>query len=237
MIPSNVAKRPISGTPPRAGNQAATNCTPPRGADQANTLTPRISAALEKALPGVDANKLIQTLDRLFGNRGNYTLVGSASMHIHALESALESKLTLPLSNDIDVVVNDRAIDKLNIASPELLGDLELRRDPDLRHVLYMPRSNHDDLKIDVVSGRTSGFQRYVSNPHEIDSVQVGRLEDSLKDYQHRMNDPDFVQECGGKAEAEKKTKPWLDYFNQSTTQVQQSAAADSQLKRRRLSF
>jgi hypothetical protein len=244
MIPSNRATRSFPSTPPNTppstpphAGVATPSGTPPRGGGPAAALTPRVSAALENVLPGLDANKLFKSLDNLFGNRGNYTVVGSASMHLHALETSSDAKLPLPLPNDIDLVVTDRGIDRLNLANPQKLSDLGFRRDADLAHVLYVKRVGQDDLKIDVVAGKTSGFKKYVANPHDIDNVQVGRLEDSLNDYRARMKDPEFIHQCGGEAAAEKKIQPWLNYFNQSAAQSQDSASAGPDIKKRRLAF
>ena len=233
MIPSNSTKPTFFGTPPRGGNQATTSTptgTPPAGGGSLGTaeLHPRISAALEKVIPGLDANRLFQSLDSLFGNRGEYTLVGSASMHIHALECRSEPDVTLPMPNDIDVVVTDRGIGKLDLANQERLNALNLRRDADLPHVLYVTRPGHDDLKIDVVKDRTPGFAKYTSNPQDIEDIQVGRLDHCLKDYRQRLEDPEFIQECGSKKQAEIKIKPWLDYFEKQPLEGQSNTAANS---------
>jgi hypothetical protein len=221
MIPSPSANRTPPSTPSRENNSAS-------------VIPPRIQAALEKALPGVDSNKLIQSLDKLFGSRGNYTVVGSTSMHLHALEFPNATR-SLPLPNDIDVVVNERAINKLNLATPDTLSNLGLRRNPDNAHVLHMAQSNQTELKIDVVASKTPGFMKYQSNPHEIDGVQVGRLSDCLIDYQQRTKEPEFIQQCGGKAEADQKTQPWLNYFDQFTASAKTNSPDVNTASRKRL--
>jgi len=178
------------------------------------TLAIQIASALESALPGVNANKLVHALDTLLGGRGNYTLVGSAAMHLHALEHP-NATCKLPLPHDLDVVVNDTAIRRVELANPETLGKLNLKRDANFAHVLHMTRENAPDLKIDIVSSSTPGFLKYQFNPHSIHGVQVGMLADCLADYKARRTDQEFIEQCGGKTQANAKVQPWLDYFDQ----------------------
>jgi len=176
-------------------------------------LNPRITTALENALPGIDANKLIHALDTLLGGRGNYTLVGSASMHLHALEHP-NATCALPRPHDLDVVVNDTAIRRVELANTETLGRLNLKRDANFAHVLHMPRDNAPDLKIDIVHSSTPGFLKYQFNPHSIHGLQTGMLTDCLADYKARRTDQEFVEQCGGQTPANAKVQPWLDYFD-----------------------
>jgi hypothetical protein len=202
------------------------------------SLSPWVRVALEKILPGLEANRLFQSLDSLFGSRENYTLVGSVSMHMHALEAASNSHSALPAPNDIDVVVNSRGIDKLQLANEKTLQALGLRRDKDLSHVLYVTRLGHGDLKIDVVKSATPGFAKYMAHRHAIDEVPVASLDDCLKDYRQRLNDREFIQACGSPEAAKNKIKPWLDYFAHLTAQGPSNRPpSSSSLKRRRLSF
>lgn len=178
------------------------------------SLSPRVAATLESALPGINANKLIHTLDNLLGGRGNYTLVGSAAMHLHALEHP-NATCKLPLPHDLDVVVNDTAIRRVELANPETLGKLNLKRDANFAHVLHMTRENAPNLKIDIVRSSTPGFLKYQFNPHSIHNIQVGMLADCLADYKARRTDQEFVEQCGGQTQANAKVQPWLDYFDQ----------------------
>ena len=146
------------------------------------TLPIQIASALESALPGVNASKLVHALDTLLGGRGNYTLVGSAAMHLHALEHP-NATCKLPLPHDLDVVVNDTAIRRVELANPETLGKLNLKRDANFAHVLHMTRENAPNLKIDIVRSSTPGFLKYQFNPHSIHNIQVGMLADCLADY------------------------------------------------------
>ncbi|MFN4044803.1 hypothetical protein [Limnobacter sp.] len=178
------------------------------------TLPIQIASALESALPGVNASKLVHALDTLLGGRGNYTLVGSAAMHLHALEHP-NATCKLPLPNDLDVVVNDTAIRRVELANPETLGKLNLKRDANFAHVLHMTRENAPNLKIDIVRSSTPGFLKYQFNPHSIHNIQVGMLADCLADYKARRTDQEFVEQCGGQTQANAKVQPWLDYFDQ----------------------
>lgn len=178
------------------------------------TLAIQIASALESALPGVNASKLVHALDTLLGGRGNYTLVGSAAMHLHALEHP-NATCKLPLPNDLDVVVNDTAIRRVELANPETLDKLNLKRDANFAHVLHMTRENAPNLKIDIVRSSTPGFLKYQFNPHSIHNIQVGMLADCLADYKARRTDQEFVEQCGGQTQANAKVQPWLDYFDQ----------------------
>ncbi|WP_341709753.1 hypothetical protein [Limnobacter sp.] len=178
------------------------------------TLAIQIASALESALPGVNASKLVHALDTLLGGRGNYTLVGSAAMHLHALEHP-NATCKLPLPNDLDVVVNDTAIRRVELANPETLDKLNLKRDANFAHVLNMTRENAPNLKIDIVRSSTPGFLKYQFNPHSIHNIQVGMLADCLADYKARRTDQEFVEQCGGQTQANAKVQPWLDYFDQ----------------------
>lgn len=177
-------------------------------------LNLRVATALERALPGVDANTLIHTLDTLTGGRHSYTLVGSASMHLHALEHP-NATCSLPIPNDLDVVVNDSALRRVELASPETLGQLNLRRDRQFKHLLYLQRPNQPDLKIDVVPASTPGFMKFQANALSIHGVRIGRLADSLADYRTRLKDEEYIDQCGGQAQAHAKMQPWLKYFDQ----------------------
>lgn len=170
---------------------------------QTSAVNPYIAATLERALPGINAGKLFQALDTLLGGRDNYTLVGSACMHLHALEYP-NGTCQLPQPNDLDVVLNDTAIRRLDMATPEKLNTLNLKRDADFRHVLHMPRENQADLKIDMVHAQTPGFFKYQHNPHSIHGVQVGMLADCMKDYKSRQ-----TEHC------DTKNMAWSDYFDQ----------------------
>nr|WP_294889494.1 hypothetical protein [uncultured Limnobacter sp.] len=183
------------------------------------TLPIQIASALESALPGVNANNVIHALDTLLGSRSYYTLVGSAAMHLHALEHP-NATCKLPLPHDLDVVVNDTAIRRVELASPETLDKLNLKRDANFAHVLHMKRENAPDLKIDIVHSHTPGFSKYHRNPHSIHGVQVGRLADNLADYKARLRDPEFIEQCGGQNEANAKIQSWLNYFDQFDTQT-----------------
>lgn len=178
------------------------------------TLPIQIASALESALPGVNANNVIHALDTLLGSRSYYTLVGSAAMHLHALEHP-NATCKLPLPHDLDVVVNDTAIRRVELASPETLDKLNLKRDANFAHVLHMKRENAPDLKIDIVCSSTPGFLKYQFNPHSIHNIQVGMLADCLADYKARRTDQEFVEQCGGQTQANAKVQPWLDYFDQ----------------------
>ena len=41
--------------------------------------------AMGKAHPGVNPEKLLVTCDQLFGERRNYTIIGSTSLHLQSL--------------------------------------------------------------------------------------------------------------------------------------------------------
>lgn len=183
------------------------------------SLTPHVVSALESALPGIDADKLICTLDTLLGGRCNYTLVGSACMHLHALEYP-NATCALPMPHDLDVVVNDTALRLVELANTEKLDELNLTRDAKLAHVLHMPRGNETDLKIDIVHSCTPGFLKYQVNPHCIHGLQAGMLAHCLADYKARRNDQEFVEQCGGQTEANAKVQPWLDYFDQFSNEA-----------------
>jgi hypothetical protein len=188
--------------------------SPPDRTQTSQALPIQIASALESALPGVNASKLVHALDTLLGGRGNYTLVGSAAMHLHALEHP-NATCKLPLPHDLDVVVNDTAIRRVELASPETLGKLNLKRDANFAHVLHMTRENAPNLKIDIVCSSTPGFLKYQFNPHSIHDVQVGMLADCLADYKARRTDQEFVEQYGGQTRANAKVQPWLDYFDQ----------------------
>lgn len=192
-------------------NNTSNNNSPDR--TQHFSLIPRVASTLESALPGIDANKLIHALDTLLGGRGNYTLVGSASMHLHALEHP-NATCALPMPHDLDVVVNDTAIRRVELANTETLGRLNLKRDANFAHVLHMPRDNAPDLKIDIVHSSTPGFLKYQFNPHSIHGLQTGMLADCLADYKARRTDQEFVEQCGGQTQANAQVQPWLDYFD-----------------------
>ncbi len=198
-----------------------TSCSLCHSPDRSQNLpvSTRVTATLENALPGVNANNVIHALDTLLGSRSYYTLVGSAAMHLHALEHP-NATCKLPLPHDLDVVVNDTAIRRVELASPETLDKLNLKRDANFAHVLHMKRENAPDLKIDIVHSHTPGFSKYHRNPHSIHGVQVGRLADNLADYKARLRDPEFIEQCGGQNEANAKIQSWLNYFDQFDTQT-----------------
>ncbi len=190
----------------------STNSSPDR--TQRFSLSPRIVATLENALPGVNASKLVHALDTLLGGRNNYTVVGSTCMHLHALEHP-NATCQLPQPNDLDIVVNDTAIRRVELANPATLHELQLKRDANLAHVLHMTRKNAPDLKIDIVHSNTPGFLKYQINPRFIDGLQAGMLADCLADYKARRTDQELVEQCGGQTQANSKVQPWLDYFDQ----------------------
>lgn len=105
--------------------------TPPRTPSaSAQALSARVTTALERALPGVDAEKLMSTLDSLLGGRGRYALVGSTSLHLHAIEQPNFTQ-ELPLPNDLDAVFDQRSSLKLECSNERELAELNLKRDPD----------------------------------------------------------------------------------------------------------
>ncbi len=193
-----------------------TSCSLCHSPDRSQNLlvSTRVTATLENALPGINASKLVHALDTLLGGRGNYTLVGSAAMHLHALEHP-NATCKLPLPHDLDVVVNDTAIRRVELANPETLDKLNLKRDANFAHVLHMTRENAPNLKIDIVRSSTPGFLKYQFNPHSIHNIQVGMLADCLADYKARRTDQEFIEQCGGQTQANAKVQPWLDYFDQ----------------------
>lgn len=200
-------------------------------------LNPAVASALERALPGVNANALIHALDTLTGGRNSFTLVGSASMHLHALEHP-NATCSLPIPNDLDVVVNDSAMRRVELASAETLNQLNLKRDPNFKHTLYLSRANQADLKIDLVPASTPGFMKFQTNALSMHGVRIGRLTDSLDDCRTRLKDEDYVEQCGGQAQALAKVQPCLNYFDQFsqvTQPEQQLSPPTSTLVRRPL--
>lgn len=151
-------------------------------------------------------------LDSLLGGRGRYALVGSASLHLHAIEQPNLTQ-TLPLPKDLDVVFDPRSSEKLDRISVQELAKMNLRRDPHQAHVLYLSRENMSDLKIDLVSSATPGFAKHYSGARCVDDIPVGRLSDTIADYKNRLRDPEFIKESGGKEKAKDKISPWLNYF------------------------
>lgn len=168
-------------------------------------LSTRTTTVLGRALPGVDAEKLMSTLDRLLGGRCRYALVGSTSLHLHAIEHPNLTQ-TLPLPNDLDVVFDHRSSLKLETSSEQELAEMNLKRDPNKPHVLYLSRENLPDLKIDLVKSSTPGFAKYYKEVQCIDDIPLGRLSDTIADYKSRLRDPEFIRESGGKKKLKAKS-------------------------------
>ena len=190
--------------------------TPPRLADrEPQQLHDEVKLALESALPGVDANTLIHSLDSLLRGRGNYAIVGSTSLHLQAIEHPNRA-CALPEPNDIDVVVSEISVMRLDDFTRSELGKLGLRQDENLRHVFYMAREGQADLKIDVVSANKREFKKYALNPVSIHGLNVARVHDTLDDYRSRATDREFIQQCGGVDQAKHKLDLWMNYFDQT---------------------
>ena len=64
-------------------------------------------------------------------------------MHLHALEHP-NATCALPMPHDLDVVVNDTAIRRVELANTETLGGLNLKRDAkaDQQRVLKEQKEN-----------------------------------------------------------------------------------------------
>ena len=202
--------------------------TPPRLADrEPQQLHDEVKLALESALPGVDANTLIHSLDSLLRGRGNYAIVGSTSLHLQAIEHPNRA-CALPEPNDIDVVVSEISVMRLDDFTRSELGKLGLRQDENLRHVFYMAREGQADLKIDIVSDHTQGFKKYSTGGLKICGLRVGCIEDTLQDYQSRISDQEFVVQCGGAERAKEKVALLLKYFDNCAKNTQKESSDDA---------
>ena len=202
--------------------------TPPRLADrEPQQLHDEVKLALESALPGIDARVLIHSLDVLLGGRDNYTIVGSASMHLHAIEKPNKTCI-LPMPNDLDVVVSDVRVQHLSRFTKNELTNLGLRQDEKFAHVMYAARQGQADLKIDIVSDHTQGFRKYSSGGIKICGLRVGCIEDTLEDYQSRISDREFVAQCGGAERAKEKVALLLKYFDNCTKNTQKESSDDA---------
>lgn len=199
--------------------------TPPRLADrEPQQLHNEVKLALENALPGISASTLIHSLDQLLRGRRNYTIVGSTSMHLHAIKHPNKT-CTLPKPNDIDVVASDVSVQRMRDFTETELSNLGLKRDENFAHVFHMAREGQADLKIDIVSDHTQGFKKYASNPIQIHGLNVGQLADALDDYRSRVSDREFIAQCGGTEQAKEKVGLWLKYFDQSANNTQQGSS------------
>ena len=203
MLPS-IPSTPFNGdiTPPRIMNRSP------------EALQSEVKMALENAHPGIDAKALIHSLDVLLRGRGNYTIVGSTSMHLQAINNP-NPTLTLPIPNDIDVVASDVSVLCMQDFTKIELAKVGLRQ-PDTRgHVFYMARKGQADLKIDIVSDDKREFRKYALNPVQIHGLRVARIHDTLDDYMFRATDRDFIKQCGGAAQAKEKVSLYMNYFEE----------------------
>lgn len=189
--------------------------TPPPLADRApQQLQDQVGLTLENAIPGIRANTLIHAIDVLLGGRDNYSIVGSTSMHLHALKHPNRT-CSLPLPHDIDLVACEQRVSVMGRIKNETLEKCGLKRDEKFAHVFHMARDGQPDLKIDIVSSKTPGFGKYRSSSVAIHGLNVGRITDTLNDYRARVSDPEFIKQCGGIEQARAKIEPWLKYFDQ----------------------
>lgn len=195
------------------GISGSSYSTPPRLADrEPQHLHNQVKLALESALPGIDAKALIHSLDVLLRGRGNYTIVGSTSMHLQAINNP-NPTLTLPMPNDIDVVASDVSVQRMQDFTDAEFAKVGLRQSDTRGHVFYMARKGQADLKIDIVSADKREFRKYALNPVQIHGLRVARVHDTLDDYKFRVTDRDFIKQCGSAAQAEEKVSLYMNYF------------------------
>lgn len=188
-------------------------CTPPRASAQssAKKIENPVTAALNEALPGIDVERLFHSLDVVFGNR-NYTLVGSASMHLHAI-ALPNATVTLPRANDLDLVIESNDINKLDFVTKDELNKLCLRCDDQKKHVLYYKHGNNLELKIDLIKSDNPLFKKY-NDVIQIGGFSVRTLANSMASYSARARDADFITSHGGKDAAKAAVQPWFSYFD-----------------------
>lgn len=215
MLPS-IRGIPVSGdsTPPRIINRSP------------EALQSEVKMALENAHPGIDANALIHSLDVLLRGRGNYTIVGSTSMHLQAINNP-NPTLTLPMPNDVDVVASDVSVQRMQDFTNIELAKVGLRQSDNRGHVFYMAREGQADLKIDIVSDAKKEFRKYALNPAQIHGLSVARIHDTLDDYKSRATDRDFIKQCGGDSQAKEKVSLFMNYFDVQAG-TSQTVATDS---------
>ena len=210
------------------GISGSSYSTPPRLADrEPQQLHNQVKLALESALPGINASTLIHSLDLLLRGRHNYTIVGSTSMHLHAIKRPNKA-YTLPKPNDIDVVVSDVIVQRMRDFTESELSNLGLKRDENFAHVFHMAREGQAELKIDIVSDHTQGFKKYAIGRVEICGLHVGHIDDTLKDYQSRISDREFVAQCGGAERAKEKVALLLKYFDKCAKNTQKESSDDA---------
>lgn len=183
---------------------------------------PAVETALNNALPNVDTAALFGSLDKLFGYR-EYTLVGSASMHIHAIDHK-NPNITLPPANDLDLVLKPEQILNLDLSGNKL-REQNLKYD-NVKKELYYKREDGSDLTIDLIHTTNRRFAN--CSTVEIGGFNVRTLLDSMDSYKTRFNDSEFRAAVGGVSAAKDAVQPWFDYFDSYSLEGNQAPVGPS---------
>lgn len=169
--------------------------------------------AFARAHPGIDPQKMITTIDKLFGGRHTYTVIGSTSLHLQALRF-LKPGQNLPLPNDFDVAVNCEGMNHFNNVSAREIELQGLSKDP--CGIVFMPRDKGDALKIDVTSDREFGFAKYTVAANQIEGMKVAQINHTYDEELLRLIEPEYVELCGGIDNAKAMFNERWQHFDQT---------------------
>lgn len=172
--------------------------------------------ALARAHPGVDPEKMISTIDNLFGGRHSYTIIGSTSLHLQAIRF-LKPEQALQPPSDLDLTINCEGMNHFRHIGAREIEFQGLSKNP--CGIVFMPRDKGDSLQIDLTPDRQFGFAKYTLAANQIEGLKVAQISHTYDEELLRLIEPKYIARCGGIDNAKAIFNERWQHFDQQQLQ------------------
>jgi hypothetical protein len=181
--------------------------------------TPRVRVAFQNAFPGVDTNQLLQDLDGFFKHRQNYTVTGSAALHLHSVITRPNPNEALPPSGDLDLIVSCNFFPMLDTRNTAAMREFHLERpNPEKSQILRWAPPGQPPIKIDIIQSNEDVVRNLQGHVCDLDNVKTCTLPALLAANETRYSDPEEIRQAGGQEVVKAKKEAVSRFFGLGNT-------------------